>query len=62
MVKYILATNDHILNRFGENSDYDSDLKVVIDLDLAILGRQPDQYMGYATQVRDNKNCTYIHT
>ncbi len=54
VVKYILATKDHTLNRLR---DVDYDLKVVTDLDLAVLGRQPDQYMGYAAQVRRSCTC-----
>ncbi len=57
VVEYILATKDHHINRLGE---YDDDgLKIVTDLDLAVLGRQPDRYMDYAAHVRRSYWFTY---
>eukprot|EP01084_Bolivina_argentea_P163852 284972_1 len=55
VVEYILATKDHPINRLGEYID--DNLKIVTDLDLAILGRQPDQYMDYAAHVRSEHAC-----
>ncbi len=57
VVEYILATKDHPINRLGEYID--DNLKIVTDLDLAILGRQPDQYMDYAAHVRMSYWFTY---
>ncbi len=54
VVKYILATKYSGPKKTLGDGVEDYDLKVVTDLDLAVLGRQPDQYMSYATQVRRN--------
>jgi predicted metal-dependent HD superfamily phosphohydrolase len=40
-----------------ESDDYDYDLKLFIDLDLSILGRNREEYLTYANNIRQE----YIH-
>jgi predicted metal-dependent HD superfamily phosphohydrolase len=51
---YILATKTH--TAAAESAD-DSDLSIVLDLDLAILGADSSAYAEYAHQIR----CEYAH-
>lgn len=45
--KYIIATKQHDVS----GTD-DPDLHVFIDLDMAVLGREPVAYLAYASQVK----------
>ncbi|CAM9351810.1 unnamed protein product [Chrysoparadoxa australica] len=52
VVDYILATEKHIA---GPNAE--ADLKVLLDLDMAVTGKSPAVYMDYARKIRHE----YIH-
>jgi predicted metal-dependent HD superfamily phosphohydrolase len=45
--QYIIATKKHEVSHMGDN-----DLKLFIDMDMSILGVEPDQYEKYARQIR----------
>jgi predicted metal-dependent HD superfamily phosphohydrolase len=48
VARYIMATKDHQIGNQEENEE----LKAFVDLDVAVLGRRPDRYMVYASQIR----------
>ena len=48
--RYIKATIKHELD--GEEDENDSDLKLFLDFDLEVLGRETAEYKLYSTQIR----------